>query len=436
MKYKLSILIIIFNCIFCNSQSVVIIGIVNDLETKLPVENATIKCLNTPTTTLTNINGQFLLVLPKKENYKINALHLAYQNFTKEVKTENKDTIFVLISLKQKENLLDSISIYAIQKPETLVGKPNYSVYDFDFYEDKLLLLTAEKNLDQAKIQLADYSGKIYSTFQLPKKAGKAISFFHDYEGYTDIICKDSVFRIDVMNNDLLLMPILKNDFEKFLIPIIDTANKNYYVSDKWDKYPSFNYYYLKHNDTLNNLLQNISNQDLMKLYNLEYYYLPSRAQLEARRLADFYKTDKKIIAALMSGFTQSMYFEPLYAPLFIINDTICIFNHYANLLYHYTKQNKLIDSVTINYHHPNNWHDWKKQLFVDEIDTKVYAFYSKSQHHYIKQINYQTGKEILSYKLQHHSAEKIKIKNGYIYYVYRPFESTQEKFLYREKIK
>jgi hypothetical protein len=173
-----------------------------------------------------------------------------------------------------------------------------------------------------------------------------------------------------------------------------------------------------------------------MKLYNLEYYYLPSRAQLEARRLADFYKTDKKIIAALMSGFTQSMYFEALYAPLFIINDTICIFNHYTNFVYHYTKQNKLIDSVTINYHHPNNWHDWKKQLFVDEIENKVYAFFSKSQHHYIKQINYQTGKEILSYKLQYHSAEKIKIKNGYIYYVYRPFESTQEKFLYREKIK
>jgi hypothetical protein len=136
-----------------------------------------------------------------------------------------------------------------------------------------------------------------------------------------------------------------------------------------------------------------------------------------------------------MSGFIQSMFYEPLYAPLFVINDTICIFNHHNDFLYHYNKQNKLIDSVKIAYHHPKNWREWKKQLFVDEAQNKVYAFFSKDGRHYLKQINHQTGREILTYKLQHHSAEKIKIKDGYVYYVYRPFGSTQERFLYREKI-
>jgi hypothetical protein len=172
-----------------------------------------------------------------------------------------------------------------------------------------------------------------------------------------------------------------------------------------------------------------------MKLYNLEYYYLPTDVRLEARRMADYYKTDKHIIAAMMSGFTKSMFYEPLYAPLFIMNDTICIFNHHNDYLYHYNNQNKLIDSVKINYHHPKNWREWKKQLFVDEAENKVYAFFSKDGHHYLKQINYQTGKEVLTYKLQHHSAEKIKIKDGFVYYIYRPFGSTQERFLYREKI-
>jgi hypothetical protein len=32
-------------------------------------------------------------------------------------------------------------------------------------------------------------------------------------------------------------------------------------------------------------------------------------------------------------------------------------------------------------------------------------------------------------------TADRIKIKDGYAYYIYRPFESTQEKFLYREVI-
>ncbi|MGZ3901094.1 MAG: hypothetical protein ACXVNQ_11550, partial [Bacteroidia bacterium] len=98
-------------------------------------------------------------------------------------------------------------------------------------------------------------------------------------------------------------------------------------------------------------------------------------------------------------------------------------------------RKNKIIDSVKISYHHPKNWREWKKQLYVDEFENKVYAFFSKNDHHYLKQIDFQTGKEIKTYKLKHPSAEKIKIKDGYVYYIYRPFESTQEKFLYRERI-
>src|SRR5690606_35283573 len=124
-----------------------------------------------------------------------------------------------------------------------------------------------------------------------------------------------------------------------------------------------------------------------------------------------------------------------LYAPLFIFNDTICVFNHHNDYLYHYNKKNELLDSVLINYHHPKKWREWKKQLFVDELQNKVYALFSKDGHHSLKQIHHQSGQVIFTYKLKHHSAEKIKIRDGYVYYVYRPFESTQEKFLYRERI-
>jgi hypothetical protein len=297
------------------------------------------------------------------------------------------------------------------------------------------MLLTGENSLKNPRLQLSDYTGKIYTTYQLPKTAGEAQQFYHDYEGYTDILCKDSVFRLDVLNTSILMSGLRKADFDKYLKPVADTANQRFYFSNNWDKYPSFNYYSLKKGDSAAALLATISNTDLLELYNMEYYYLPSRMQLEARRIADAYKTDIHIVAALMSGFTSSTFYEPLYAPLFVINDTICIFNHHNDHLYHYTTENNLIDSVKINYHHPKNWREWKKKLYVDQAENKVYAFFSKDGHHYIKRIDHRTGKEILTYKLKHHSAERIKIKDGFVYYVYRPFGSTQEKFLYRERI-
>ena len=94
------------------------------------------------------------------------------------------------------------------------------------------------------------------------------------------------------------------------------------------------------------------------------------------------------------------------------------------------------IDSVSINYNHPKNWKEWKNKMLKDDIENLIYAVYEKNGHKYIKRISTQTGKEQGKYSLQFHSADKLKIHDGYAYYIYRPFESTQEKFFYREFIK
>lgn len=403
--------------------------------TKVAIQNVAIKNTASSSGIYSDKNGYFQFELERQSLIKLHFSHLGFESFIKEIKTSGKDTIILSVFLKEKSYLLPGVEVNAINKPETLVGKPDYSIFDFDFYEDKLILLTAERSLNKAQIRFSDYNGKIISSLPLPKSAGTASGFFHDYEGYTDLICSDTIFRLDIMNKEFLLMSISQNDFNKAIKPIADSANNSFYYSNQWDKFPLFNYYFLSKNDTVNHLLTTVSNADLLKIYNMEYYFLPPGAQLEARRLAQQYKTDKRIIAALMSGFTQSMFYEPLYAPLFVLKDTVCIFNHYTDYIYHFNKKNKIIDSVKIAYHHPKNWREWKKQLYVDEYENKVYAFFSKNDHHYLKQIDFQTGKEIKTYKLKHPSAEKIKIRDGYVYYIYRPFESTQEKFLYRERI-
>lgn len=430
--------VLLLNFFIANAQrkEIVIQGIVKEEKTGGAIQGAQVRLSGSSHVAVSGSKGEFVLIVPEKSVYKIMVSHLSYVTWHKELKHRDSDTLTLTTDLQAKSRLLDTVAVYARQVPETLVGKPNYSIYDFAFYEDKLILLTAEKSLDRAQLQLSNYQGQIFSYYNLPKNSGEAKKFFHDYEGYTELLCKDTVLRLDVFNTELIVSTVPRKEFDTYLKPISDTLQGNLYFSNQWDQYPSFNYYYLKTNDSIVHLLNSITNEDLMKLYNFEYYFLPSGMQLEARRMADHYKTDKRVIAALMSGFTQSMFYEPLYAPLFVMNDTICIFNHHNDFLYHYNKENKLIDSIKISYHHPKNWREWKKQLFIDEPENKVYAFFSKDGHHYLKQINHQTGKEILTYKLQHHSAEKIKIRDGYVYYVYRPFGSTQERFLYRERIR
>ena len=50
-------------------------------------------------------------------------------------------------------------------------------------------------------------------------------------------------------------------------------------------------------------------------------------------------------------------------------------------------------------------------------------------------QIKYRTGLIGKTTKLKFRFIENIKIEKGYVYYIYRPFESSQKRFLYKEKL-
>lgn len=417
------------------SQTVIIKGKVTTSYGKV-IDLVAIK-LDQYTAAFTNKYGEFEIKAQKDKYYTLNTYHLSYESYFTQVNTHQKDTIFISIKLKERSNLLDTIAVYAVNKPETLVGKPTYGVYDFDFYEDKLILLTTKRSLLHAEIKLTDYTGKEFTSYTVPMEAGEAQKLMHDYMGFTNLICSDSIFRIEILNNSFVVYGVSKKEFEGSIKPVNDTLNGSMYFNDQNPDYPMFNYFYLHHtNPQLHKKLYTVVNKDLMELYNWEYYYLPTRAQLEARKIAQEYKVDKKVVAAMMSGFTKSMFYEPLYAPLFVLNDTLTLFDHHTDQIFHFDKESNLVDSVKISYHHPKKWRTWKKQVFADPTENKVYALFKNGANVSIKRINHMTGKVEGVHKFMNITADKIKIKDGYAYYIYRPFESTQEKFLYREVIR
>jgi len=247
----------------------------------------------------------------------------------------------------------------------------------------------------------------------------------------------DSVILIEPLNENFITKWIDRTYFEYKIKPIKDTAFGNYYYSNQHPDYPKFSYLYFKSTQPdSQKVLSTVVNAPLLDLYNFEYYYLNPKARLAVRKMEAESKVDKHIIAATMSGFTRSLFYEPLFAPMFILKDTICVFDHYADKIFHYNSNNELIDSVSIMYHHPKSWRNWKRKLYIDKTANKIYAMFKNGAFVSLKRINYQTGKMEGVHKFVNMSAEKIKIKDGYAYYIYRPFESTQEKFLYRESIR
>lgn len=113
-----------------------------------------------------------------------------------------------------------------------------------------------------------------------------------------------------------VLIPLEIEDVNAFIKPIIDTINGKLIFSDYWKDYPLFNYMSYNEKDSTKQMVHSVEDKELMHAYNFEYYSLKPYEKLEARRLAIDLKTDKHIVAAAMSGFTRSLFYTPLYAPL------------------------------------------------------------------------------------------------------------------------
>lgn len=431
--------IVIFFCLaslIAKSQSIVTLyGRVVESNSHEAISNVSIKILNSNYGTPTKKDGTFRISIPRKKHYSVLITRVGFDKIVREINVDEKqDSVNVSASLSVVS--IDTISVFASLKPDTLVGSPNYSVYDFDFYEDKYVLLTAEKSLAKAELKLADGFGKIITTYAVPKEGGEAKEFYKDYMGFTNLVCKHKIYRISLYHDRFVLMALEITDVNTFIKPIVDTINGKLLFTDYWKDYPLFNYYSFNEKDSTQKLIHTIEDPELMHAYNFEYYSLPPKLKLEARKLADELNTDKRVTAALMTGFTNSLFYKPLYAPLYVITDTITVFDHYKDLLFHIDRNGHKLDSIKITYNHPKNWKEWKHKLLKDDIENTVFALYEKNGHKYLKQINTVNGKELGKYTLQFHSADKLKIHNGYVYYIYRPFESTQQKFFYRELIK
>ena len=70
------------------------------------------------------------------------------------------------------------------------------------------------------------------------------------------------------------------------------------------------------------------------------------------------------------------------------------------------------------------------------KILKNIFGLFHKGGITILKSIDIHSGKPNQYFELGFKYVEKVKVIDGYVYYIYRPFESIQKKFLYREKIK
>lgn len=425
--------------VFGQNEKLLVLGKIISSKDSAAIEGVIVYCKSPARQTRSDKQGHYGILIDYKAGavleFRIIGHKTVYRTITSNLLNNIKgDTLHLDIVMEPELIILKETPIYAKNGPDTVIGNWHFFIEDYAFADSgRYLLLTFEKNLKSAKVMLADNDQKIISQAVVPVEA---INLYKDYQGHVNVMCKDSAFRIHIFpDNHIALMALPYRDFCDRMLPCVDTIGGKILFSNYNRDYPAFTYFAYDPHDTSVMSIRPIVDVELLAQYNWEFDYLLPKDRLYARKMEAYTGIDKRIIAATMTGFPKSIFYTPLYAPMFTVHDTVCVFDHYSDTLFLYDKAGKQIHASKISYHHPANWKEWDRSIHQDEVTGELYARFEKGGFYYLKRIDIATGQLTGSFKITSQYVKHIHIRNGDVFYIYRPTESIQKKYLYKERL-
>ncbi len=347
--------------------------------------------------------------------------------------TKSADTLQISVEMNPiRDQLIDEVVVKAPGVPDTVFESARLSVADFEVLKDgRMVLLTYPKNLKQGS-ELLLYDGlSILNSFRVP---GRAEELTRDYRGNAHVVCQDNVFGLMVSEKQVGVASLEKAYFLKYVAPIVDTVHSKMFFSNYSDVYPAFTYFTFDQYDSTYSKIIDVQDDLMMELYRSEYKWADVRTKLWAKEQEHATGIDAEVWVGA-NYFTQSLYYKEVYAPLFYRNDSVFVFDYYKDLLFHFDAQGNRLDSVAIYHHYQPKSTGWQRQLIQDRVTGQVYALYDRAGYTYLGLVDLTNGQITEKVKLEFRYIDKVQVYNNYVYYVYRPFESVQKRFLYKERL-
>jgi hypothetical protein len=349
----------------------------------------------------------------------------------KDLRREVKDTILFKIVMKIRE--LRPAVVHAVQRPDTVFGSAEIYIDDYNPSDSGLLLLGYQKQVNRDyRIYRTGAGGKVFTAHNV---YGTNPRIYSDWRRREWLLTDEEVYlaHSDSLNR---VVPVSVDGqlFYNQVYPVVDSLQGGFLFSNYSENYPGFGYFLYNSKDSATHRICTVEDKDMMELYLAEYKYASGQDKLWAYRQEQQTGIAKEVWIGA-AKFTESLYYKPMYAPVFVVRDTIYLFDHYRDLLRSYTSFGLPIDSVPLVHHKLSKPYKWQKQVLQDTKTGELYSIAMEGNKSVLMKIDCKTGGVINSQKLYFSYPENIKVHNGLVYYLYRPFESLQKRFLYSEKI-
>jgi hypothetical protein len=421
----ISIILINSSFLALSQKEIIVKGFITD-EKEIPISNVNISIIGSSKGTKTNKRGFFYLTIQLKAT-TLKVSHIGYYTKNKIlVEKIINDTINITIQLTEKTNQLATFDIHT-EKIELLYSKNFVPIYDYQFYENNLLLIVKELNI--IKLKLTNDNLKKLNELVIPPNTK---NIYRDCFGNIHVLSKDSAYQLQINKKSMaIIYRVSIHEFNTHLRPCVTAFKQSVIFKQKVYNSQSTVYYSVDENKEVK-YLRKIEDKvaesyDKQRKENIKQLQDPTISQMSEKKMSLYkYRTlmhNIGLLNILLNNLTES--------PLFATKNKVYIFDHTTDSCLVFNENLVFKKSFFTDYKLQKKW---DKELIIDREQGDIYAKFKKNGLCYLKKIDLTTGKIIKSYKLEKHTfPSHIKIKNNTAYYLHKDHYNHGQMSLFKQ---
>ena len=409
---KLLLIIILLNCCVAFSQQnySVVKGNVGE-------KNVNISIINTNFGVSSDSNGDFMMALPKTEK-QVGLLFscIGYEDTLVSV-IPNRDTIYLNFKMKETYYMLDAVGV-SVDKIKRY-SEPNYVMFDFEIYDDKVFILQRKDNtLKECRILVQDLWLDPIDTINVPNHI-EPEKIIVDCTESCQLIGKDSVYQVVKMNSSYELMfPAEKERYNKVLRNIIFFTDKYIYFNElQMDGYIS-NFFRIGKETKEKEMMFVVNDMKTYRDIKVEKQWHIDHPMLGGSPSAEDWER-----------FVQLTWYHTKDNHLDVIDNTLYYFDHFNGKIQQYDEGMNLLHECEIVY--PTEEDFWRYKIYKDKAFGKFYTIFGTA----VNEIDTNAGKTKSVANADSWISEKIIIYKGNLYAVTKKKNALKEFESYIERI-
>ena len=380
-------------------------------------KNVNISIINTGFGVSSDDKGDFMMALPKTEK-QVGLLFscIGYEDTLVSV-IPNRDTIYLNFKMKETYYMLDAVGV-SVDKIKRY-SEPNYVMFDFEIYDDKVFILQRKDNtLKECRILVQDLWLDPIDTINVPNHI-EPEKIIVDCTESCQLIGKDSVYQVVKMNSSYELMfPAEKERYDKVLRNIIFFTDKYIYFNElQMDGYIS-NFFRIGKETKEKEMMFVVNDMKTYRDIKVEKQWHIDHPMLGGSPSAEDWER-----------FVQLTWYHTKDNHLDVIDNTLYYFDHFNGKIQQYDENMNLLHECEIVY--PTEEDFWRYKIYKDKAFGKFYTIFGTA----VNEIDTNAGKTKSVANADSWISEKIIIYKGNLYAVTKKKNALKEFESYIERI-